>query len=243
MINFGLIGKSLIHSFSPGYFNKKFKEQELDDHAYLAFEIPSISKLPDILKLHPGLKGLNVTIPYKQSVLHYLHVKHQMVDKTGACNCIKIADGKLHGFNTDVNGFYGAIKPLLLPHHKQALILGSGGSSKAVAEAFNQLQIEHKTVSREVKPGYVNYEDLDEEMMASHTIIVNTTPLGMFPEIKDCPPVPYQYVSPRHLMFDLIYNPAQTIFLKKGEEQGAVTENGYNMLVLQAEESWKIWNA
>lgn len=243
MINFGLIGKSLIHSFSPGYFNKKFKEQGLEDHSYQAFEIPSISKLPDVLMLHPKLRGLNVTIPYKQSVLHYLHTKHELVEKTGACNCIKIIDGKLHGYNTDVAGFYGSIKPVLLSHHKNALILGSGGSSKAVTEAFNQLGIAHKTVSREIKPGFINYEDLDEELMDSHTIIVNTTPLGMFPDVNECPPVPYQLISPRHLLFDLIYNPAQTIFLKKGAEQGAVIENGYKMLVLQAEESWKIWNA
>jgi shikimate dehydrogenase len=240
---FGLIGYPLSHSFSKKYFSGKFSEQGINDCIYENFPISSIAELPRILST-PGLEGLNVTIPYKEKVIPYLYYVSHVVKKINACNCIKIKDGKLYGYNTDIEGFEKSFKKKWNPFlHSHALILGTGGSSKAVKYVFEKLGITYKKVSR--KPGADNfsYEQLTKEIISKHKLIVNTTPLGMFPNIVEAPPIPYQYLTADHFLFDLIYNPAQTLFLKKGAAQNAITENGLDMLEIQAEENWRIWNS
>jgi Shikimate 5-dehydrogenase len=238
---FGLIGKTLKHSFSRSYFTEKFSKEGLSDHIYENFELSDIKQFPDLISSHPDLVGLNVTIPYKEEILPYLNVMNDIVEKTGACNCIKFVNGELHGYNTDVRGFCDSLKKHLKPHHKNALVLGSGGASKGICYGLELLNISYSVVSRRNNMNQLGYEDLGEYEMNHHQIIINTTPLGMFPAIDDDPPIPYRYIGPQHLLFDLIYNPPKTKFLKRGEEQGAVIVNGLEMLTLQAEESWSIW--
>jgi shikimate dehydrogenase len=190
------------------------------------------------------LCGLNVTIPYKRAVLDFLHYKSEVVETIGACNCIRIARGRLTGHNTDVVGFEQSLERSLEPHHRQALVLGTGGASKAVEYVLRKRGIGYRLVSRQPRPDSddMGYEQVDAGVLAEATLIINTTPVGMYPRIDECPPLPYEALTPRHYLFDLIYNPARTLFLQKGEERGAVVENGHEMLVLQAEESWRIWN-
>jgi shikimate dehydrogenase len=239
---YGLIGYPLSHSFSKKYFTKKFEEEDLKNCAYENFPIPSINELKEVLAL-PALQGFNVTIPFKELVIPFLHHSSEIVKKIGACNCIKILEGKLYGFNTDVFGFENSLANKLDPAiHHRALILGTGGSSKAVRFVLEKLKIRFTSVSRKPAAGCLSYEQITKEIIQSNQLIINTTPLGMFPNIVEAPPLPYQFLTPSHYLVDLIYNPEKTLFLKKGEDCGAQIQNGYEMLVLQAEKSWEIWN-
>jgi len=243
MKRFGLIGKTLKHSFSKTYFEKKFVAEGLGNCHYDNFEIDSIQQLPKIISETPGLRGLNVTIPYKEEVLDFLDHKTETVEKIGACNCIKIVDEELHGFNTDAVAFKNSLHKNLKPHHKCALILGSGGASKAVQFALKELGIDFFIVSRRQQENQLGYEDVGEKVIQEHQMIINATPLGMFPNIDQYPSIPYEALTPDHLLYDLIYNPPKTKFLEQGEKRGATVMNGYEMLVAQAEESWRIWNS
>jgi shikimate dehydrogenase len=243
MRRYGLIGYPLTHSFSQRFFTEKFVREGISDCTYSNFSLAGIGELPAVLG-DPELCGLNVTIPYKRAVLDYLHYKDEVVEAIGACNCIRIDGGELTGFNTDVVGFEQSLARRLAAHHRQALVLGTGGASKAVEYVLKKRGIGYRMVTRRPRPdtGDMGYEDVDEKVMASHLLIINTTPVGMYPQVGECPPLPYEALTARHYLFDLIYNPARTLFLQKGEERHAVVENGYEMLVLQAEESWRIWN-
>ncbi|MFI5156918.1 MAG: shikimate dehydrogenase family protein [Chitinophagales bacterium] len=241
MRRFGLIGFPLSHSFSQKYFTEKFKKEGIIDATYDNFPIPSIADLKKILEDHPDLVGINVTIPYKRQVLSFLDNKESL--PILACNCIKISNGKLSGYNTDIIGFHKALLPRLRPIHSKALVLGTGGASDAVCWVLAKLGISVQVVSRRGREvSFLGYEELNEEIMKENLLIINCTPLGMNPHVNECPQIPYQFIGPSHYLFDLIYNPAKTIFLQKGESNGASIENGADMLVYQAEESWKIWN-
>jgi shikimate dehydrogenase len=242
MRRFGLIGKTLKHSFSKTYFEKKFAEEGIKDCSYENFELPSIDGLSQLLTNHPDLKGVNVTIPYKEDVLPFLHSKNEIVKEIGACNCIKIVNGELYGFNTDAIAFKNSLQLYLKPHHKCALVLGTGGASKAVQYALKELNIDFLLVSRKKQLNQLGYEDVGEDTIQKHCIIINTTPLGMYPNIDQDPPIPYEALTSQHLLYDLIYNPPKTKFLQQGEKKGAQIVNGYEMLLAQAEESWRIWN-
>ena len=239
---YGLIGHPLTHSFSGKYFADKFQREGIEGHDYRLFPIPRIEDLKELLEEHPDLAGLNVTIPYKEQVIPYLDELSPVVEKIGACNCIKIKNGKLTGYNTDVIGFRKTLEPKLLPHHDKALVLGTGGAAKAVCHVLEELQIGYTLVSRHPVSGGIQYEQIDQWIMASHRLIINTTPLGMHPKVDEAPRIPYEEVGPSHYLYDLVYNPDPTLFLMQGREQGAVTENGSEMLVIQAEASWEIWN-
>jgi shikimate dehydrogenase len=240
MKRYGLIGYPLSHSFSEKYFTEKFQREGITGCVYELFPIASIDELDALLKAHPDLHGLNVTIPYKQQVVRFLDDAGSL--PLQACNCIKIENDKLIGFNTDVIGFQKSFSPQLKPDHKKALILGSGGAAAAVAYSLEQLGIEYKIVSRTPGENELSYDDISENIIASHLVIINTTPLGQYPNVDAAPPLPYHLLTPDHYLFDLLYNPAKTIFLQRGEERGAVIKNGGDMLVIQAEESWRIWN-
>ena len=238
---FGLIGFPLTHSFSKRYFTEKFEREGKSDCHYELFPLPSSADLPRLLKEQPDLQGLNVTIPYKQDVLGYLHGRSEVVQDIGACNCIRIRDGRLEGFNTDVTGFEQSLISQLLPGHDRALILGTGGSSRAVEYVLRKLGIPYRHVSRKPSVNNYSYEQLTPALLAGHRLIINTTPLGMYPAVHEAAPIPYEAITPDHYLFDLVYNPEKTLFLRKGEERGARIRNGHDMLVIQAEESWKIW--
>lgn len=239
---FGLIGYPLSHSFSKKYFAGKFEKEEITGCSYELFPLKTIEELPVLLKNNPELEGLNITIPYKKQVLPFLHSTH-IPAGLDACNCINILEEKLVGYNTDVTGFEKSISPLLKSFHKKALILGNGGATAAVLFALQKLKIEPAIVSRKIDTGAAfTYPDIDEKIMRENTVIINTTPLGMYPNINDCPDIPYKFITNHHLLYDLTYNPAKSLFLQKGEERGAAIKNGEEMLVLQAEESWRIWN-
>ena len=242
MKRFGLIGYPLSHSFSKKFFEDKFQREGITGCAYELFPIATIDELPGLLSLYPDLCGLNVTIPYKQSVIPFLNDTSNLPNGLAACNCIKIANNKLSGYNTDVIGFEDSFKPMLQPHHRRALILGSGGAALAVAWCLRKLGIEHAIVSRKGGQGsFLKYEAVDEDVIATHHIIINTTPLGMYPNVDQCPPLLYDALTAQHYLFDLTYNPSKTLFLRRGEEKGAAIKNGEEMLIVQAEESWKIW--
>lgn len=240
---FGLIGYPLSHSFSKKYFTEKFEREKLEDCRYENFPISAIGELENILQQNSELKGLNVTIPYKESVTAFLNDATDIVKKTGACNCIKMTGNKLIGFNTDIAGFKNSLIKELKPHHNTALILGTGGAAKAVGYVLKTLNISYKFVSRRASDTNLSYEKLNADIISRHTLIINTTPLGMLPDVNKAPFIPYEYLTPEHFLFDLIYNPPKTLFLKKGEECGAAIQNGLKMLEIQAEESWKIWNS
>lgn len=245
MDKYGLIGYPLGHSFSRNYFNQRFVSEGIDAE-YVNFEIPSIDELPQVIAENPDLKGLNVTIPYKEKVISYLDELDKDARNIGAVNVVKIirekgTETRLVGYNSDVIGFIRSIEPLLEPHHKKALILGTGGASKAVHYGLKQLGVEGTFVSRHERPGMFTYKDLDKEVMQEYTVVVNCTPVGMFPHTDECPDIPYEDITPNHLLYDLLYNPDVTLFMKKGEERGAVTKNGLEMLLLQAFAAWDIW--
>lgn len=242
MRRFGLIGYPLSHSFSQNFFTEKFQRELITGTVYENFPLADISELPGLLEKYPDLAGLNVTIPYKEKVIPFLHTQNEVVKAIGACNCISIKEGKLQGYNTDVVGFEIALEKLLQPFHKKALVLGTGGAAKAVHYVFKKRGIEYIEVSRNPQgPRQISYEDVDA-VMHDHLLLVNTTPLGMYPNEDEYPPIAYDMLTPRHYLFDLIYNPTVTAFLKKGAEKGALVKNGGEMLLIQAEESWKIWN-
>jgi shikimate dehydrogenase len=242
MKRFGLIGKTLKHSFSRSYFEKKFHELGIDDCIYENYELQSIDDLPGLLGV-PELAGLNITIPYKEEIIRFLHSKNKIVEAIGACNCIKVVDGQLHGFNTDAVAFKNSLQKYLQPHHKCALVLGTGGASKAVQYALKELAIDYVLVSRHKKENQLGYEDVGEDTVTGHQVLINTTPLGMYPNVDQDPPIPYSALTKNHLLYDLTYNPPKTKFLQQGESKGAQVINGYEMLVAQAEESWRIWNS
>ena len=246
MDKYGLIGYPLGHSFSISYFNEKFQNEGINAK-YINFEIPTIEALPEVLASNPELKGLNVTIPYKEKVISYLDTVSPEARAIGAVNVIRIdhkgSDIKLKGFNSDVIGFTKSIEPMLEPIHKKALILGTGGASKAVYYALTKhLGLEAVFVSRYKRPHTVVYEDLNEAAVREYEVIVNCTPVGMFPHLNEAPKIPYEALNENNLLFDLIYNPEETLFMQKGREQGAIVKNGLEMLVLQALASWDCWN-
>mgnify|MGYP000110751501 CR=1 FL=1 len=240
---FGLIGKDISYSFSKKYFTEKFSQDLFNDCVYENFDIQSIAEFPEILKQNPTLKGLNVTIPYKESVIHYLDTLSDKAFKIGAVNVIRFTKkGNLKGYNSDWFGFKKALEPLLQSHHKKALILGTGGSAKAVAFALTELNIQFTFVSRTSTENAIPYSYLNATTFDNFQIIINCTPLGTSPNTDEFPPIPYQFFTEKHIAFDLIYNPEETQFLKKAKKNGAQIKNGYAMLVFQAEKAWKIWN-
>lgn len=244
MRRFGLIGKDIEYSFSRNYFKIKFKTEDIDKTTYENFDLVSIDLFKNELKKDKTINGFNVTIPYKESIITHLDKLDKKAKAIGAVNTIKVTKkGKYVGYNTDFYGFKNTLKPHLKPHHKKALILGTGGASKAIAYALKKLNIKFLFVSRNPKnPNEISYDALNDLNIKKYKIIINCTPLGTHPNIESCPKIPYQELTKKHLLFDLIYNPAETKFLKLGKNQGAKTVNGYGMLALQAEKSWQIWN-
>ena len=239
---FGLIGYPLSHSFSEKYFTEKFEEEQITECRYSLFPIKTIDELPILLRNNPELEGLNITIPYKKQVLPFLDASN-IPDGLDACNCINITGGKLVGYNTDVTGFEKSLNPLLKSYHKKALVLGNGGATAAVAFVLRKLGISFDIISRKIHDGSTfTYKEIDKKMIEENSVIINTTPVGLYPNTEACPDIPYEFIGESHLLYDLVYNPAKTLFLQKGEEKGAVIKNGEEMLALQAEESWRIWN-
>ena len=239
---FGLVGKNISYSFSKGYFSHKFEKLGLDGHTYENFDLSNIKEFQDLLA-HNKLSGLNVTIPYKEQVIPFLDLLEGPAEKIGAVNTIKFTPTKIIGYNTDVFGFQESLQKKLKLHHGNGLILGTGGASKAIAFVFEQLGIDYSFVSRKAQEHQFSYQELNEHIIKSHQIIVNCTPLGTFPNIHDKPDIPYQFIGPGHLLFDLIYNPEKSTFLESGEAMGAEIQNGALMLQYQAEEAWRIWNS
>ena len=242
MRQFGLIGFPLTHSFSKKYFTQKFSKEGVDA-VYENFPLENIREFPSVISGTPGLEGLNVTIPHKQSVIPFLHSVSETVSDTGACNCIRIRKEKLQGFNTDITGFDISLSAFLRPSHNKALVLGTGGAAKAVCYVLTKKGIPFVQVSRTKKENCLVYKEITDDLIREFRLIINTTPAGMFPDINACPDLPYHAMDSSYYLFDLVYNPSLTMFLQKGIERGAISENGYRMLVLQAEESWKIWNS
>lgn len=245
MDKYGLIGFPLVHSFSISYFNEKFKNENIDA-VYENYEISTIEHLPEILETTPELRGLNVTIPYKEKVISYLDSLSPEASEIGAVNVIKVEHkGKnivLKGYNSDVVGFTRSIEPILEPCHKKALILGTGGASKAIEFGLKSLKLETLKVSRTSKPGMITYDDITPELIKEYNVIVNCTPCGMFPHTDECPKLPYEAMDNHTLLYDLIYNPDETLFMIKGKEHGAIVKNGLEMLLLQAFVSWEMWH-
>nr|WP_197497432.1 shikimate dehydrogenase [Polaribacter vadi] len=241
---YGLLGKNISYSFSRGYFTDKFEKLKLKKSKYVNFDLQNIEDFPTIIDENEHLKGINVTIPYKEEIIPFLSKIDKTAKKIGAVNTIKFTKrGNLKGYNSDVVGFENSLIPLLKKHHKRALILGTGGASKAIAYALKRNDIKYKFVSRNPEgKKEISYNSLTKEVMEKHTIIINSTPLGTFPDIDKCPNIPYQFITKNHILYDLIYNPAISTFLSKGKEKEAITKNGLQMLELQAEESWRIWN-
>ena len=243
MDKYGLIGNNIDYSFSKTFFNSKFKKEERTD-SYENFDIPNLCQFSEVLRKNPKLKGLNVTIPYKESIIKYLDIIDSNAQKIGAINTIKITDnGKLIGYNTDYIGFKESLKNLLPLSKKNALVLGTGGASKAIVYVLKFLNYKVTQVSRVKKEGITTYSELNKELIIEHQLIINCTPLGTFPNVDEYPNIPYQYITKNHLIFDLIYNPLETMFMKLSKEQGARVSNGLKMLEYQAEEAWSIWKA
>lgn len=243
MRQFGLIGFPLSHSFSKGYFTNHFLTENILDAQYENYPIESIDSLTDLWKNNPDLKGLNVTIPYKKLVIPFLQHTSSVVQSIQACNCIKLHQGALYGYNTDVIGFEKSLLPYLQPHHQKALIFGTGGAAAAVEWVLKKLGIAYQLVSRKASEGCISYASLTQDMIAAHTLLIHTSPVGMFPNVDEAPNLPYEAITSKHHLYDLVYNPAVTKFLEKGAAQGATTQNGLEMLHLQADASWEIWNS
>ena len=242
MDKYGLIGFPLGHSFSRGFFTEKFAREGIDAE-YVNFEIPDASMLLDVIRDNPELRGLNVTLPHKQAVIPLLDELSDEAREIGAVNVIRIRDGKLKGFNSDIIGFTESIKPLLQPWHKKALVLGTGGASKAICVGLKRLGIEWTYVSRTPREGMLTYSDLTAEVMQQYMVIVNCSPVGMFPKTGEAPNIPYELLTPKHLLYDLVYNPEETLFMQKGRAQDAIVKNGLEMLHLQAIASWEFWHS
>ena len=260
MEKFGLIGYPLTHSFSKKYFTEKFEREGIENCSYELFELESLSSFPEFIKANPDLCGLNVTIPHKIGAIFYMNWMDEEAKKVKAINCIKIIkesaieaafsgevgfvnqDFRLEGYNTDIYGFEHSLKPLLKSYHNKALVLGNGGASRAVRYVLKKLKIPFQVVSRRPKANHLLYQNLTPQLIKNNKLIINTTPLGTDPDITAFPAIPYEGITHEHLLYDLIYNPEKTVFLQKGEAQGATIKNGHEMLVLQAEKSWEIWN-
>ena len=240
---FGLIGRNISYSFSKTYFNNKFKALDLPDYSYENFDLPNLEEFNSLIKKNDTLRGLNVTIPYKEEIIPYLDSLDKNARRIGAVNTIKFTKDGLIGYNTDAYGFKKSIQPFLTKSHKNALILGTGGASKAIAFVLKELGITYKYVSRNPVGDQIGYSELNKETIVTHTILINCTPLGTFPNIEAKPDVPYEFLTSKHLLFDLIYNPEKTAFLLSGEQRGAIICNGAKMLELQAEKAWQIWNS
>ena len=247
---FGLIGYPLSHSFSQGFFSKKFLNEHIKDVQYDNFPIPSINDFSALWQQHEVLEGLNVTIPYKKEVIPFIQFPSSVVQKINACNCIRKFNNELYGYNTDVIGFEKSLQPLLKTWHTKALILGTGGAAAAVEYVLQKLGIAYQLVSRNdqskatiYNASVINYAVLNEEIINQHRLIINTSPIGMYPNIDEAPSIPYAFLSDKHYLYDLVYNPGETLFLAKGKEKGATIKNGLDMLHIQAEESWAIWNS
>lgn len=245
MDKYGLIGYPLGHSFSKTFFNQKFAAENIDAE-YVNFEIANIKELKNVLKENPDLRGLNVTLPYKTQVIPLLDDIDNDARMIGAVNVIKFTKGlfgktKLKGYNSDIIGFKQSIDPLLNESHRKALVLGTGGAARAVFQGLKQLGIGSTLVSRHPQEFGITYEEITAKTMSQYTVIVNTTPVGMYPHVDECPNIPYDLLTPNHLLYDLLYNPDETLFMKKGKEMGAVVKNGLEMLLLQAFAAWDIW--
>lgn len=246
MKKYGLIGKRLSHSFSKEFFDAKFQKEGLEDHQYILYELKSIHELMGLIESEPQLLGLNVTIPYKQDVMQYIDHLDFEAKKANAVNtiCIKREGEKLqlYGYNTDIIGFKKSLRPFLTPDHDRALILGSGGASKAIAVVLDELGIPYLRVSRTPKENEISYDGLNKFVMMAHRFIINTSPVGTYPEVEECPDIPYEFITESHFLYDLTYNPEESLFLKKAADKGALTVNGRSMLEFQAEAAWQIWN-
>ncbi len=242
---YGLIGYPLGHSFSSQYFEEKFRKEGLNDSFFRLFPVEQVSQFPKLLAQNPSLKGLAVTIPHKQAIIPFLDELTEEVQAIGAVNCIQFKNGLLTGYNTDVIGFESSFSPLRQLSHTKGLILGTGGASKAVQYIFKKLAIPYKLVSRLAnhEGGVITYTELNEKIMNEHQIIVNCSPLGMYPKEDDKPAIPYEYLGSLHYLYDLVYKPAETQFLLEGKKRGATVKNGFEMLIIQAEENWRIWNS
>ena len=241
MDRYGIIGFPLGHSFSRAFFTEKFHKEHIDAE-YVNFEIPSAHLLPEIVRSNPHLRGLNVTLPYKEAVIPMLDSMSDEAREIGAVNVIQVREGRLKGFNSDIIGFMGSLRPLLKPWHQHALVLGTGGASCAIRVGLERLGLDWTYVSRTAAEGRLTYSALTPEVMEHYQVIVNCSPVGMFPKVDACPDIPYHLLSPRHLLYDLVYNPEETLFLKRGAQQGATIKNGLEMLHLQALASWEFWN-
>ena len=241
MDRYGIIGFPLGHSFSRAFFTEKFQKEHIDAE-YVNFEIPSAHLLPEIVRSNPHLRGLNVTLPYKEAVIPMLDSMSDEAREIGAVNVIQVREGRLKGFNSDIIGFMGSLRPLLKPWHQHALVLGTGGASRAIRVGLERLGLDWTYVSRTAAEGRLTYSALTPEVMEHYQVIVNCSPVGMFPKVDACPDIPYHLLSPRHLLYDLVYNPEETLFLKRGAQQGATIKNGLGMLHLQALASWEFWN-
>lgn len=243
MKNYGLIGKNISYSFSQKYFTERFANTNATDCVYENFDIDEISDFPALMQNNPDLMGLNVTIPYKESIIPYLDSLSKKATQIGAVNVVRFTKKrKLKGYNSDYYGFKKSLETILLPHHKKALILGTGGASKAVAFALDELEISYVFVSRQAHENAITYERINATTFDNYQIIINCTPLGTSPDTKAFPAIPYAYFTEKHLAFDLIYNPEESQFLKKAKVKGASIKNGMDMLIFQAEKAWKIWN-
>ena len=241
---YGLIGFPLSHSFSKGFFAEKFAKEHIVNTQYENYPIESVDQFHQLWQHEPQLQGINITIPHKKAVIPFLDHTSTVVNAINACNCIRKYNGKLYGYNTDVIGFEKSLKPFLQPHHQKALILGTGGAAAAVAWVLEKLGISFKYVSRSDKgEGIISYDTLNDAILNEHHLIINTSPVGMFPNVKEAPALHYEVLTGKHHLYDLIYNPAETLFLTKGKECGASIQNGLEMLHLQAEASWEIWNS
>lgn len=244
MNEYGLIGFPLTHSFSQKYFTEKFLKEGISDAVFYNFPLQLIENLPQLLTGHPALKGFCITIPHKKNIIPYLYKADKTVAAIGACNCVRIVDGKLFGFNTDIIGFEKSFSKKLKSNHTHALILGTGGASAAVEFVLKKLSIDYRFVSRtrNIENNILGYDDLNNDVMNTYNIIINCTPLGTYPNVDEVPALPYNFLTPQHYVYDLVYNPPLTKLLSLGQDKGCTTENGYEMLVLQAEENWRIWN-
>jgi shikimate dehydrogenase len=240
---FGLIGFPLSHSFSKGYFANYFSTENILDAQYENYPIESIDLFFGLWENNPALKGLNVTIPYKKLVIPFLQHSSSVVQSIQACNCIRLHEGALYGYNTDVIGFEQSILPYLHPYHQKALVFGTGGAAAAVEWVLKKLGITYQLVSRTATDGCITYAALTPEIIAAHTLLINTSPVGTFPNVDEAPSLPYEAISSKHHLYDLVYNPAETKFLALGAAHGATTQNGLEMLHLQANASWEIWNS
>ncbi len=241
---FGIIGYPLSHSLSKAYFMEKIEREAISDAIFEIFPIASVQDLPALLATNPNLHGLAVTIPYKQQVIEYITHSSPEVVEIGAVNCIKVRGNELTAFNTDIIGFEKSFVKHLQPFHKKALVLGTGGASKAVQYVLKKLGIDFLIVSRKENAAekHIQYAQVTKAVMEEYNIVINSTPLGMSPNEDTCPDIPYNILTAEHYLYDLVYKPAKTLFLQKGEEHGAKIENGFEMLIIQAEENWRIWN-